>query len=212
LDSVKRRIVKKFVVFEGLDGAGTTTQIEGIHRRFSRQRISSFLTCEPTNSPIGRIIRNVLEKNIVVRSETLALLFAADRNEHLWGQNGMMEHLAKENIVLCDRYIFSSLAYQTLESSYAFVWELNSRFPLPEYLFFVDVPPEECQNRMELRNTKEIFDEIQFQHKIRQAYLDAFRALEQTGMKTYIIDGTGSVDDVEEKIWNILEKGTILKT
>ncbi len=201
-----------FVVFEGLDGAGTTTQIEALFYKLTGNSIPVFSTCEPTDSPIGRAIRDVLGKKTAVTPDTLALLFAADRNEHLWGKDGIIDHLERGDIVLCDRYIFSSLAYQTLESSREFVWELNSRFPLPEYLFFIDVPPEECQSRMKVRGTSDIFDKITFQYKIRQAYLDTFRAFETSGMETHLIDGTGSVEEVQEKIWNILGKGTILNT
>lgn len=203
---------ERFIVFEGLDGAGTTTQVETLFYKLSGNSIPVFSTCEPTDSPIGRTIRGVLGKKTVVTPDTLALLFAADRNEHLWGTGGIIEHLTQGEIVLCDRYIFSSLAYQTLESSHEFVWGLNSRFPLPEYLFFIDVPPEDCQSRMKVRGTSDIFDEVTFQYKIRQAYLDVFRAFERSGMETHLIDGTGSVDKVQEKIWNILGKGTILKT
>lgn len=201
-----------FVVFEGLDGAGTTTQIEALFNKLTGKSIPVFSTCEPTDSPIGRAIRDVLGKKTSVTPDTLALLFAADRNEHLWGIGGILEHLDRGEIVLCDRYLFSSLAYQTLESSRDFVWNLNSRFPLPEYLFFIDVPPVECQSRMRVRGTSDIFDKITFQYKIRESYLDTFRAFERSGMETHLIDGTGSVEDVQEKIWNILEKGTILKT
>ncbi len=83
------------------------------------------------------------------------------------------------------------------------VISLNN-YPLPEYLFFLDISPEECQERMKRRKSKEIFDDIAMQKKILENYRYAFSLYEKTEMKIRYIDGTLPPDIINEKIWNII--------
>ena len=148
-------ILGRFIVLEGLDGAGTTTQLgllqEAVHRRGDH----CVATCEPTGGPIGRMLRKVLRGDLRMEPCTLALLFAADRSEHLHRQpDGVLAQLRTGSIVASDRYLFSSLVYQSLECSPDYVTALNARFPLPRHLFFIDTPPELCQQRLAARRQK----------------------------------------------------------
>jgi dTMP kinase len=204
-----KEVWNRFLVFEGLDGAGTTTQIRLLSDLLAQKGVPNYLTYEPTDTPVGKIIRNILHKKNVVTPETLATLFSADRNEHLYGSGGILEHLQMGDVVLCDRYIFSSLAYQTIACDYDFVWALNERFPLPEYLIFLDLDPSICQERMLSRETQEIFDDTQVQEEIRTQYLRDFRRFKDTDMEIITITGTGDIDRISEKIWNSLGKGSI---
>src|SRR5579864_7294663 len=105
-----------FIVLEGLDGAGTTTQLVRLAERLRRAGERVVATAEPTDGPIGALIRQALRRRLVHRDgraltdESLALLFAADRVDHVAGE--IEPALARGQHVLCDRYVLSSLAYQ----------------------------------------------------------------------------------------------------
>ncbi|MDR2900663.1 MAG: dTMP kinase, partial [Treponema sp.] len=132
-------IISNFIVFEGGDGTGTSTQCERIRRRVSN--VSCFITFEPTDGPIGKIIRSALKKDLMLQPETLARLFAADRNEHLYQSDGIVERCNRGEIVVSDRYIPSSLVYQGIECGEELPAKLNKDFPLPELLFYFDIDP-----------------------------------------------------------------------
>ena len=196
-------ILKKFIVLEGLDGSGTTTQLKMLKQSFDERKIDSFPTMEPTDGVIGKLIRDALRKNIVLDNKTLALLFAADRNEHIYGKNGVMEQLKKDKWVLCDRYLFSSIAYQSLACNRNWVVEVND-FPLPEYLFFITTTPDECQKRMENRDKKELFEDIKLQESILENYNYGIDIFKKSKMKIFYIDGEESPEAINEKICKIL--------
>jgi len=201
----RREVLKNFVVFEGLDGAGTTTQLHLLEEKFRDSGVDCFITCEPTEHPIGKIIRNVLEKSAQVDPYTLAYLFAADRNEHLTsGDTGILKKLDEGAYVVTDRYLFSSLAYQSLHCGFDFVYSLNRYFPLPEHLFFIDVPVELCQERMEGRGGREIFDESEAQARILQLYEQSMEKYRETDMNIHRIDGRMKKEEIREKIWTSL--------
>jgi len=196
-------ILKKFIVLEGLDGSGTTTQLKMLKQSFDERKIDSFPTMEPTDGVIGKLIRDALRKNIVLDNKTLALLFAADRNEHIYGKNGVMEQLKKDKWVLCDRYLFSSIAYQSLACNRNWVVEVND-FPLPEYLFFITTTPDECQKRMENRDKKELFEDIKLQKSILENYNYGINIFKKSKMKIFHIDGEESPEAINEKICKII--------
>lgn len=199
-------VLKNFVAFEGLDGSGTTTQLHLLEEKFKTNGIKCFITCEPTEHPIGNIIRKVLEKKISVDPFTLAYLFAADRNEHLKSyENGIVRKLEEGCIAVTDRYLFSSLAYQSLDCGFDFVYSLNRHFPLPEHLFFLDVPVELCQQRMMDRRGREIFDETDAQTTILQLYEQSIEQYRDSEMKIHRIDGRLRKEEILEKIWNSLD-------
>ena len=196
-------ILKKFIVLEGLDCSGTTTQLKMLKQSFDESKIDSFPSMEPTDGVIGKLIRDALRKNIVLDNKTLALLFAADRNEHIYGKNGVMEQLKKDKWVLCDRYLFSSIAYQSLACNRNWVVEVND-FPLPEYLFFITTTPDECQKRMENRDKKELFEDIKLQESILENYNYGIDIFKKSKMKIFYIDGEESPEAINEKICKIL--------
>ena len=199
----KNEILKKFIVLEGLDGSGTTTQMKNLGKIFSEYNIPHMLTMEPTENEVGRLIRKVLEKEVDLEPETLAVLFSADRYEHLFGKNGIKELTEKGVWVICDRYLFSSIAYQSLKCDREWVLSLNS-YPLPEYLFFLDVPVEECGRRLGKRDKVELFDKTDLQKKILENYNYGFRMAEISGINFCSMNGTEDPDLISEKIWKKL--------
>ncbi|HUZ18023.1 MAG TPA: dTMP kinase [Spirochaetia bacterium] len=210
--SARPKVLSGFIVIEGLDGAGTTTQLSRISARFRALGRSCYATAEPTDAPIGRLIRAALRKEIAVDPCTLALLFAADRNEHLFAKDqGIIARLARGEIVVCDRYLFSSLAYQSVGCGYDYVGSLNAPFPLPEHLIFIDVPPEECQRRIAKREGKELFEELEMQNEILRNYRRGIDSITGSGTRVATVDGTVTEAEVEEKVWSLVSGSPIGK-
>lgn len=188
-------ILSNFIVLEGLDGSGTTTQLGLLEKELASRGRKVYPTCEPTPLPTGRIIRDVLEKRLTVEPETLARLFSADRYEHLYGKGGIISRLEAGETVISDRYLFSSLTYQSLGCPFDLVKELNP-FPLPEYLVYIDVSPEICRARRSTRDLVELFDGDSLQQSLAENYERAMAAYEGRGMTLIRIDGTRSPRDI----------------
>lgn len=201
-----REILQRFVVIEGIDGAGTTTQLNLLGTRFTQHGCAHVATAEPTDSPIGQLIRRYLGGDLHCHPGTLARLFAADRFNHLFDpENGIKRHLDDGAWVLNDRYIFSSLAYQGTLWDYERVHELNREFPLPEYLFFINTPSEIGSKRRNSRSHKEIYEQDSIQSKVYDGYLRILEEYKNTGMHIHVIDGALSENEIHEILWQVLK-------
>ncbi len=193
------------MVLEGLDGSGTTTQMKLLAERLEREGRPHAATWEPTDGPVGSLIRSILSMQTPAHPRTVALLFAADRNEHLYEPGtGIVERTKRGEIVVCDRYLFSSLAYQSLESDPDYVLSLNSAFPLPQLLVFLDTPVEVCQERLVRRGSAELYDGFAFQSRVRSEYLKAIERFRGTGMRIERIAGDRPAGLIHGEIWKIL--------
>jgi len=200
-----RKILNNFFVIEGLDGAGTTTQLKLLDEVLLSREIPHYCTFEPTDFEIGRLLRDILHKKKHANRDTIALLFAADRNEHIYRkEDGILEHLAKKELVICDRYLFSSLAYQSVDCGFNFVYTLNSRFPLPEYLIYIDTPVMISQERLNSRPGNELFDIKVFQEKVLKNYIDIFKLFSESGMNIVTVDGNQPIEAIHSSIMAIL--------
>lgn len=202
-------ILKNFVVFEGLDGTGTTSQIRLLQEAFaSRGRQNAvYFTCEPTGSPIGKLIRKVLSGAVGFDAQTIAYLFGADRCEHIYGKEGILEQLQAGKAVFSDRYLFSSLAYQGLDAGKELARAINAPFPLPEYLFFFDLSAKTAMKRIEKRNIpREIYEKEAFQQKVADAYEAIFRYYAETApdMRIIRIDAGQTIEEIHKNIWSIV--------
>ena len=194
-----KKVIDGFLVLEGLDGAGTTTQKERIEKELTRRGCSVMTTNEPTSGEIGRLIRRVLKGEIELSEISVAYLFAADRAEHIYGKDGIIENIEKSRIVVSDRYFYSSIAYQSVECNPEFIRLINA-FPSPEFIIFVDTPVDECLERIEKRGEeKELFDRKEFLEKVRENYLKAFEKLPD-GVKLMKADGSKPIAEVEAEI------------
>ena len=183
-------ILKNFWVLEGLDGAGTTTQLKNLEKYLDDKGTKVFRTAEPTVYETGRFIRKVLGGEIKVPQSTIAYLFAADRDNHINNpEYGIKTHLEAGEIVISDRYFFSSFAYQSIGFDGETVKMLNSRFPYPEFVLYVDTPVEDCISRIEGRgNEKEIYEKFDYQVKVRDNYESIFSTL-PAGCTLIRVDG-----------------------
>lgn len=203
-------ILRNFVVFEGIDGAGTSTQIQILKE--SADSDSFVFTAEPTDSSTGKFLREVLKGDVELDPRTSAFLFAADRAEHLWGKSsetcGIEEKCKKGKIVVSDRYLFSSLAYQSVSCGDELPRLLNSVFPLPQILFFFEIEPEQSLKRIGGRETVEIYENavfLQKTEKIYKAVIEEFEA-QNTGMKIVRINAAKTKDEISSQIREVLAK------
>ena len=205
-------IISNFAVFEGGDGAGTTTQLKILTERLKAYSNIRFLpTFEPTDGKIGRIIRQALKKEIIIKPQTLSMLFAADRNEHLNGPEGILEHLAKGYLVVSDRYVLSSLVYQGIECGDELPAALNSGYGIPELTLFFDIDPQISLNRMKGRSSREIYDYREFQDKVREKYKSILEKYRHSGARVEIIDASKTTREVADQVWSKFPEMPIFK-
>lgn len=194
-------VLKNFWVLEGLDGAGTTTQLRNIEKALSLTNKDFFITQEPTSFETGKLIRRILSGEIKAEQSTIAYLFAADRDNHLNNsKDGIITQINKGKLVISDRYLFSSLAYQSIGFDYGKISDLNKDFPYPEYIIFIDTPADDCIKRIDARGEKkEIFEKLEYQKKVHANYEKCFEKLPE-GCHLLRIDGTLSREDIFEII------------
>ncbi len=197
-------VLTNFVVFEGLDGAGTTTQMQLLAEYCDKSDRPCRPTFEPTDKPIGRLVRSVLQKQLVTTPLALAMLYAADREDHLYNPvNGLVHDLEKGKLVISDRYLYSSLAYQGVECEYEKIASLNE-FPAPEYVFFIDTPVDECLRRISGRgNETELFEKHEFLERVKENYEKIFSSLPQE-VHLVRIDGLLGKEEIAAQIQNVL--------
>jgi len=188
-----------FIVFEGIDGAGLTTHATLTEKFLQRMGFKVLLTKEPTDGLIGGLIRAALRKEWTADPATLQLLFAADRSRHV--KKVIKPALKKGVHVISDRYLFSSLAYGSLNLSVEWLKTVNSPFPLPDITFLLDISPEEAVKRIKgERFAVELFEEIEKLSKVRKAFLQ----LAEQYPNFYILKTDDEVEEVQRKIEEII--------
>ncbi len=148
-----------FIAFEGIDGSGKTTQ-----SKLLAKKLNYFWTYEPTDGIVGNLIRQILKGKYKVDSKTLTLLFAADRFEH----NKIIRKNLKRGVV-CDRYIFSSLAYQGLDVDEEYILNINKGIIMPDITILLVVDIDIALKRLK---SSDIFEKRDFLEKIQKKYLE----------------------------------------
>ena len=157
-----------FIVIEGLDGSGKTTQAKLLARSLRKSQDAVF-TAEPSRGKIGKFIRHrILYGEKRVPNAVEALLFAADRIDHV--QNEVLPALSKGSVVVSDRYLFSSLAYQgSAGLSLEWIQTINQLALKPDLALFIDVAPETVLRR--LKRKKSVMENLSTQQNVREIYL-----------------------------------------
>jgi dTMP kinase len=193
-----------FIVFEGIDGSGKSTHIRLLFQELQRRRFDVLITAEPTRTDIGRLIRESIQTpSSQMPPEVEALLFAADRLNHV--KRLIEPSLAAGRIVLSDRYIHSSLAYQG-ERGLNLEWirSINRFAPRADLSIYLDISPEVGIKRMQ-RRKKTVFEILTLQQRIRELYL---RFVEEGEL--LLIDGNRTVSEVQqdlrEAVFNLLKE------
>jgi dTMP kinase len=221
----------RFIVLEGIDGAGTTTQLGALKAHFARTGRGAIFTHEPSDGPVGMLIRLALQGRLVGANydyhdpahdsavasasfdvQALALLFAADRADHVATQ--IRPNLEAGRHVVCDRYLLSTLAYQGLHAEVDWLVQINRPALVPDLTLFLDVPSEEAGERMRrARWRREMYEEEREQRTIRQRYLDLIRQEIPAVGRVIVIDASRSADEVSAEVTSLvdrfLESGTV---
>ena len=200
------RCLPGFIVFESIDGAGTTTQIRLLAEKLAAAGVPCRRDAEPTSGPIGQLIRQALSGHLPLHAATVAYLFAADRAEHVEGSSGIRANCAAGRLVLSDRYLFSSLAYQGLTCGRSLPERLNQDFPLPELLFFFHLPAETGMDRMKDRTSLEIYEQLDFQRQVAAAYEEVMERFRDSGLRLCRIDASQSIEQISATIWQEIER------
>lgn len=166
-----------FIVFEGIDGAGKGVQVAELAKKLQKDKYKLETTREPThNRPIGKLLRKILYNSETVSDEALALLFAADRTDHT--KNKIAPALNSGAVVLSDRYVYSSYAYQSkgmdTEINLEWIKTINKFMIKPDIVIFLDIPPEEGLNRLQTGQKRiqddSYFEDLHKQEQIRSMY------------------------------------------
>ncbi|RJO72491.1 MAG: dTMP kinase [Myxococcales bacterium] len=198
----------RFVVIEGIDGAGTTTQAQLLVERLNREGRSAVFTGEPTDGPVGSLIRQMLHRRVVrplagerfaaIDPATLALLFSADRLDH----NAQLIAPAVEagRVVVCDRYDYSTLAYQGVHVDLDWIIDANRLARRPDLAIYLRVDPRAALARLGGRADLSIFEKADFLEKVTAIYDRLFAA--ETNAVT--LDGSKPVDKIAAEIWRVV--------
>ena len=199
-----------FIVLEGIDGSGTSTQSELLKDYFISRGEKAVISPEPSSGIIGNLIRQALKKRILFTKdpdlfdEQMAYLFAADRHDHLYNDvDGVFKLINDGFNVISTRYYFSSLSYncQTPEQ-FNFVSKLNHKFPNPDLAIYLDISPEVSLSRIEDRSLKEIYETKNKLSKVRNNYQHIFANYPDNLL---IIDGTEEIAEIRHKIISKIE-------
>lgn len=161
-----------FIVFEGLDGSGTSTQGDLLAESLRASGRVVHRTAEPSGGPVGKLLRSALrgEWTQPPTPETVAALFAADRLDHVARE--ITPRVDAGEVVVCDRYVASSMAYQAAECDPAWVRELNRLARVPDLTIFLDVPVHLALDRIQRRGKRrERFETEAMLTTVRQRYL-----------------------------------------
>lgn len=185
-----------FIVFEGLDGAGKSIQISMLRNWLKARRINPLLTKEPTDNITGNVLKLTLRMEKLA-PQTDALLFAADRAEHI--DKVIKENLKKGKVIIQERYVYANLAYQTAQGvSERFVKSINDFAIKPDLIFLLDVPAETAlqRNWNVLYFTPGKFEKsVKFNEKVRKKYLELARKYNM-----HVIDATRPQEEVFDEV------------
>ena len=202
----KQKVKKgKFIAFEGIDGSGKSTQIQLLSNTLRKMGIFCYTTMEPTDSPIGSLIHQIMTGRIKTDNKVIAGLFVADRLDHLLNDvNGVLAKINEGTTVITDRYYFSSYAYHSIDMPMEWVIQANSQSKSilqPDINIFIDVDPDVAIERIaKNRFHQELIEKKARLIEVRKNYLEAFEKLE--GEEKYVkIDGNRSQEAIANDIW-----------
>lgn len=198
----------KFIAFEGIDGSGKSTQIRILAERLKIQGDTCYTTMEPTDSPIGSLIHQIMTGRIKTDNKVIAALFVADRLDHLLNDvDGIVSKVNEGITVLTDRYYFSSYAYQSVDMPMDWIIQANeqsSQILRPSVNIFIDTDPDIAMERI-ARNRfhRELFENKARLIEVREKYLEAFEKQKDVE-RVMVVDGNRSEREIAEDIWGKL--------
>lgn len=210
-EAADRRFPGVFIVIEGIDGSGSTTHTKLLGKTLRQRGLKVVETCEPSPGPVGSLIRQVLQRRLFVADaagprgfawSTMALLFAADRMDHL--DSTIVPALRDGAVVLSDRYDLSSLSYQSVTAPHGekvvpWIRELNAAALRPDLTIVIDVPVEVAEERRASRGgIEEMFDARELQTRLCEVYQHAERLVPDD--RLVHVTGVGALSDVAASV------------
>ncbi|MDD6441591.1 MAG: dTMP kinase [bacterium] len=194
----------KFIVFEGIDGSGKSTQIKFLADKLKEAKIAYEITAEPSEGPVGVMIRQILTGERKMDNRVIAALFAADRLDHILNEeHGLLNKIENGTTVICDRYYFSSYAYNGVDMPMEWVIAANSqssRLLKPTVNVFIDLDPDVALERIARnRQRTELFEKKSRLEKVRENYFEVFEKMQDETV--IIIDGNQAPEMMAEEIW-----------
>lgn len=199
----------KFIVIEGLDGSGKTTQTKITAERLEKRLIKTHVTAEPTKNTYGKLCREYLSGRPASKA-LCAAVFTADRIEHNTDpDDGINAHLNRGETVLCDRYYYSTLAYQGVDVGMDWLKGLNlgcEDIRKPDLCIFLDLTPEVSMQRINSARSSddiEIYENIPYLTDIRARFYEVINMLKDDE-NIKIIDASRSIDEVADDIENAI--------
>lgn len=195
-----------FIVFEGIDGSGTSTQASLLKDALQAQSRAAILTAEPSEGPIGNMIRQAMKGRIRFAADTepfdaqMAYLFAADRHDHLHNPvDGVLKLVNEGKHVISTRYYFSSLAYHAKnDDERAFVAGLNARFPAPDLVIYLRNRVELSMQRMAARAHKDVYENPDKLSQVAHNYERIFAEYQGELLQ---LDATLTKEEIHQRIW-----------
>lgn len=212
MNRTKKKNVSKgnFIAFEGIDGSGKSTQVRMLDARMKEQGIYCYTTMEPTDSPIGSLIHQIMMGRIKTDNKVIAALFVADRLDHLLNDvNGIVNKINEGTTVITDRYYFSSYAYHSVDMPMDWVIKANeqsSNILRPTVNVFIDISPDIATERIaKNRFHQELFEKKSRLIKVREKYLEAFDKLKEEEC-IIKVDGNRSEQEIADDIWEKIKE------
>ena len=197
-----------FIAFEGIDGSGKSTQVKLLKQKLEVAGHKVYATCEPTDSPIGKIIRDIFSGRMEADHKVIAGLFVADRLDHLLNKNnGVLKMLEDGYTVITDRYYFSSYAYHSPYMSMDWVIEANklsAELLRPDINIYIDISAEESMHRIAKgRTSTELYETLDNLKQVKTLYAEAFEKLKDIE-KIASINGERTELEIATEIWDIV--------
>ncbi len=197
-----------FIALEGIDGCGKSTQVKILAENLKKAGYKVHSTFEPTDSPIGSIIRNIFKHQLEADEKTIAGLFVADRLDHLLNKtNGILKKMQEGYTVITDRYYFSSYAYHSVHMPLDWVIQANSLSAdllRPDINIYIDISAEISMQRLnEGRSHIELYENLENLKAVREKYFEAIEILK--GQENiFITDGNRSAELIAADIWQAI--------
>ena len=195
----------RFLALQGIDGSGKSTQLQLLLERLRARGVECRGTREPSDGPVGAMIRQILTGRVTADNRVIAGLFAADRLDHLVNRrDGILEQVRSGVTVVTDRYYFSSYAYHSVDVDMDWVIDsnrLSAELLRPDATIFLDVPVRRALERIgQNRSHTELFEKEDRLTATREKYLEAFERLRDRETVA-VIDAGGDVETVAERVW-----------
>ncbi len=203
--------MSKFIVVEGLDGTGKTTQIKILAEHIKAKGRAVEITAEPTAHPTGKLIRRILSGEVKTTPWSLAALFLSDRIVHNKADDGIERMLSDGKTVISDRYYYSTFAYQGHETDLNWAMDMHFNCPevrKPDLVLFLTMAPEKCVERIRANRPDEaieIYENVESLTKISRQFGTVFEKLKDRENIVYI-DADGTIEEVSRRLFEAYEK------